>query len=166
MENLDLVYQETSDSKARHVPGRLSVVADKLSRLGQTIQTVVSPSRGLPLNMQQVAPAQNRLICHKVQQQVASVCVTGTGSPGHSSGCAQSAMVGSESIHLPTISHIGQSGGEVARLPMQESHSDCSGVAQHALVLGSGGHVQPNPTEPAQSAQPVDSHSIRSLTEI
>ena len=39
---------------------------------------VVSPSRGLPLNMQQVAPAQNRLICHEVQQQVASVCVTVT----------------------------------------------------------------------------------------
>ena len=39
MENLDLVYQETSDSKARHFPGRLNVVADKLSRLGQTIQT-------------------------------------------------------------------------------------------------------------------------------
>ena len=42
---------------------------------------------------------------------------------------------------------------------MQENHSDCSGVAQHALPLGSSGHVQPNPTEPAQSAQPVDSHS-------
>ena len=70
--------------------------------------------------------------------------------------CVQSAMVESGGIHLPTISHIGQSGGEVAGLPMQENHSDCSGVAQHALVLGSSGHVQPNPTEPAQSAQPVD----------
>ena len=49
MENLDLVYQETSDSKVRHIPGRPNVVADKLSRLGQTIQTVVYPSRGLPL---------------------------------------------------------------------------------------------------------------------
>ena len=48
---------------------------------------------------------------------------------------------------------LGQSGGEVARLPMQENHSDCSGVAHHALVLGSSGHVQQNPTE---SAQPVD----------
>ena len=84
---------------------------------------------------------------------------------GHSSGCAQSAMVGSGSIHLRTISHIGQS-GEVARLPMQENHPDCSRVAQHALLLESSGHVQPNPTEPAQSDQPVDSHSIRSLTEI
>ena len=64
-------------------------------------------------------------------------------------------MVGSGSIHLPIISHIGQS-GEVAGLPMQENYSDCSEVAQHALVLGSSGHVQPNPTEPAQSAQPID----------
>ena len=39
---------------------------------------------------------------------------------------------------------------------MQENHSDCSGVAHHALVLGSSGLVQPNATEPAQSAQPVD----------
>ena len=38
-------------------------------------------------------------------------------------------------------------------------------MAQHALVLGSSGHVQPHPAEPAQSAQPVYSHSIRSLTE-
>ena len=98
----------------------------------------------------------NRPICHEVQQQVASACVTGTGSPGHSSGCGQSAMIGSGSIHLPTISHIGHSGGKVAGLTMQENHSDCSGVAQHALVLGSSDHVQPNPTEPTQSAQPVD----------
>ena len=82
--------------------------------------------------MQQVAPAQNRLICHEIQKQVAS----GTGSPGHSSGCAQSAMVGSESIHLPTINHIGQSGGEVARLPMQENHSDCSGGGPTCLGFG------------------------------
>ena len=31
-----------------------------------------------------------------------------------------------------------------------------SRVAKNALVLGSSGHVQPNPTEPAQSALPVD----------
>ena len=39
---------------------------------------------------------------------------------------------------------------------MQENHSDCSRVAQHALVLGSSGHVQPNPTEPPQSAPTID----------
>ena len=39
---------------------------------------------------------------------------------------------------------------------MHENHSDCSGVSQHALLLGSSGHVQPDPTEPSHSAQPVD----------
>ena len=39
---------------------------------------------------------------------------------------------------------------------MQENYSDCTRVAQHALVLGSSDHVRQNPTEPAQSAQPVD----------
>ena len=39
---------------------------------------------------------------------------------------------------------------------MQENHSDCPGVAQHALVLGPSGHVQSNPTEPTQSAHLVD----------
>ena len=35
----------------------------------------------------------------------------------------------------------------------RSSSSDCSGVAQHALVLGSSDHVQSDPTEPEQ---PVD----------
>ena len=122
MENLDLVRQKSSNSK--------SPTHSRPAECGrrQAIQArpdhpnrVVSPSGGLPSNMQQVAPASNIPICHEVQQQVAFVCVTGTGSPGHSSGCAQSAMVGSGSIHLPTISHIGQS-GDVAGLPMQGNH--------------------------------------------
>ena len=150
------MYQEASDFQS---PTH-SRPAERGSR--QAIQTrpdhskrVVS-SRGLPSNMQQVAPASNRPICHEVQQQVASVCVTGTGSPGHSSRCTQSAMGRSGRICLPSSSHLGQSGGEVAGLPMQENHSDCSGVAQHALVLGPSGHVQSDPTEPAFLTKPVN----------
>ena len=43
---------------------------------------------------------------------------------------------------------------------MQENDSDCRGVAEHALVLGSSGHVQPNSTEltlPAHTATQSDS---------
>ena len=65
-------------------------------------------------------------------------------------------MGGSGCIRLPTDRHIGQSGGEVTRLPVQETHSDCPGVAQHALVLGLGDHVQSGPSQPAQPAQSVD----------
>ena len=115
VENLDLVFQKTSDSQS---PTH-SRPAEHGSR--QAIQAgpdhpngVVSPSRGLPSNMQQVAPAQIRPFRHKVQQQVASVCVTDTGSPGLSSGCTQPIIGGSGRICLPTSSHFGQSGGEVA----------------------------------------------------
>ena len=59
-------------------------------------------------------------------------------------------MGGTRPLCLSTSSHLGQSGGKVAGLPLQQDHSDCSRVAQHALVLGSSGNVQPDPTVPAQ----------------
>ena len=124
VENLDLVFQETSNSQSPTYPRPTK----RGSR--QAIQTwsdhpngVVSPSRGLPNIMQQVAPASNRPICHEVQQQVTAVCVTGTRPPGYSSRCTHAAMGGSGHIHLPTDRHIGQSGGEVTGLPVQVNHS-------------------------------------------
>ena len=158
MENFDLVYQESSDSQSPTYPRPPKCGSGQAIQAGPDHPNgVVSPSRGLSDYMQPVAPASNRLICHEVQQQVASVCVTSTGLPGHSSGCTQSAMGGSGCVCLPTNGHLGQSGGEVTRQPLQEDHSDRSGVAQHALVLRSGSHVQSNPFEPAHSAKSIDS---------
>ena len=45
---------------------------------------------------------------------------------------------GSEPLCLPTGTQLGQSGGKVAGLPVQQNYSDCSVVTQHALVWGSG----------------------------
>ena len=39
VENPVLVYQTAGNPQHSHIPGRLNVIADKLSRLGQTIQT-------------------------------------------------------------------------------------------------------------------------------
>ena len=153
VENLDLVHQETSytQSPTHSAP---SECGSK-----QAIQTrpdhsnrVVSPSRGLPNNMQQAAPASDRPICHEVQQ-VTSVCVTSTRPPGLGSGCTQPAMGGPGCVSLPTSSHFGQSSGEVAGPPLPQNHSDHARVAQHALVLGFSGHVKPDPPEPAQPGQ-------------
>ena len=90
-------------------------------------------------------------VCQQVQQQTAKVCVTGSRPPGMGSGCTQSVLGRSGPICLPTSSHLGQSSGEVAGLPMRQNHTDCTGVAQHALVLGPSGHVQSDATVPAQS---------------
>ena len=157
MENLDLVYQTSSDSKSPTYPRAAECGSRQAIQAGPDHSDgMVPPSRGFPSYMQQVAPTSDRSICHEVQQQVTSVCVTSTGLLGSSNGCTQSAMGESGRIRLSTSGHLGQSGGEVAGLPLQENHSNCSGVAQHALVLGSSDHVQSDPTEPAQSAKPVD----------
>ena len=114
---------------------------------------MVPQSKNLPGYMQPVAPAHCGPICHQVQQ-AATVCVTGSRPPGMGSGCSQSVMGRSGPVCLPTSSHLGQSGGEVAGLSLQQNHTDCSGMAQHALVLGSGGDVQPDSPLSAQHTQP------------
>ena len=118
---------------------------------------MVSPSRGLPVDFLPVAPSSSGPVCHQVQQQIALICVTSTRPPSMGSGYTQPSMVGSGPLCLPTDSHLGQSGGEVVGLPVQENHPDFSVVAQHALVLGPNGHVELNPFVPAQTAQSVDS---------
>ena len=157
-ENPDLVFQKTGYSQS-----------PTYSRLGecdsrQTIQAMpdhpdrmVPPSRGLPSNIFPVAPASSGPVCHQVPQQTATICFTGSRPPCLSSGCTQPVLGGSATICLPTGGHLGQSGGEVAGLPVQQNHSDYSRVATHALVLGPGGHVQPDPIVPAQPVQFVDS---------
>ena len=118
---------------------------------------MVSPSRGLPSNILPVARAPIEPVCHQVQQQTATVCVTGSRSPGLGSGCTQSVLGRTGPVCLPTDRHFGLSGGEVAGLPVQQNNPECSRVAQHALVLGLGGTVQPDLLVCAQSAE--SSHS-------
>ena len=102
MENLDLVFQEISESQS------LTHLRPAKRGSRQTIQArpdhpdgVVPPSRGFSIIMQLVAPAPNRPICHEVQQQVTSVFPTGTRSHGLSSGCSQPTMGRSGHICLP-----------------------------------------------------------------
>ena len=45
-------------------------------------------------------------------------------------------------------------GKVVEKLPLQQNNSDCSRVAQHALVLGPASNVKPDPTVSAQHTQP------------
>ena len=153
VENLDLVFPATSDSKSSTHPRPFKCDSRQATQAGSDHPNrVVPPSGSFSTNMQPMAPASDRSICHEVQPQVTSVCLSSTGLPGCSSGRTYSAMGGSGCIRLPTDRHIGQSGGEATGLPLQKDHYDCPGVAQHALVLGLGDHVQSGPSQPAQSA--------------
>ena len=157
VENLDLVFPATSDSKSPAYPWPTKCDSRQaIPAQSDHPNRMVTPSGRFSKLMQQMAPASDRPICHEVQPQVTSICLSSTGYPGSSSGCTHSAMGGSGRIRLPTDRLIGQSGGEAIGLPMQEAHSDCPGVAQHALVLGFGDHVQSDPSQPAQPAQSAD----------
>ena len=150
VENLDLVFLATSDSKSPIHPRPFKCDSRQAFQAGSNHPNrVVPPSGSFSTNMQPMAPPSNRSVCHEVQPQITSVCLSSTGLPGCSSGCTYPAMGGPGCIRLPTDRHIGQSGG----IPVQETHSDCPGVAQHALVLGLGEHVQPGSPQPAQPAQ-------------
>ena len=153
VENPFLVHQETGNSQSMSHPQ----LAERDSR--QTIQVwpdhsngIVPSSRGVPSYMLPVVSAPSGPFYHQIQQQTTTVCLTGTRPPGMGSGCTQSVLGGSGPIYLPTSSHLGQSSGEVAGLPMQQNNSDCTRVAQHALVFGSCGNVQ---SDPMLSAQPT-----------
>ena len=155
VENTVLVYQAASNSQGTSHPRP----AERDSR--QAIQAwpdhsnrVVTSSRSVPSCMLQVAPATSGPVCHQVQQQTATVCITGTRPPGLGSGCTQPLLGGPGPIRLPTGSHLGQSGGEAPGLPLQQNNSDCSRVAQHAMVLGPGSNVKPDSTVSAQYTQP------------
>ena len=133
-ENPDLVFQEPGFSKSL-THSRPNVVADKLSRLGQTIQTEWS-----------LLPEVFHLICNRWHQPQLdlfatrfnnnknTVCLTGPRTPGLGSRCTKPTLGRSGPISLPTSSHLGQSGRKVAGLPVQENHSDCSRVACLALL--------------------------------
>ena len=117
MENLDLVFPKTSDSKSPTYPRPSKCDSRQTIQAGSDHPNrVVPPSGSFSTIMQSMAPASNRPICH---------------------------------IYL----HIGQGGGEATGLPVQETNSDCPGLAQHALVLGLSDHVQSGPSQPTQPAQ-------------
>ena len=157
VENSVLVHQETGNPQGTSHPR----LAERDSR--QVIQTwpdhsngMVPSSRSVQSYMLPVAPATSGPVCHQIQQQTTTVRVTGSGPPGMGSGCTQPVMGKSGPILLSTTSHLGQSGGEVAGLPLQQDYSDCPRVAQQALVLGSSGNVQSDPPVSAQPAQSGD----------
>ena len=152
-----VVFPETSNSKSLTHPGPSECNSRQTVPAGSDHpDRMVPPSRNFSQIVQQMAPTSDRSVCDEVQPQVTSFCVSSSRFPGCSSGCTHSAMGGSGCVCLPTDRHIGQSGGETSGLPMQETHSDCPGMAQHAMVLGLGDHVQSSPSQPSKSAQSVD----------
>ena len=137
--------------KARHIPGQLNVIADKLSRLGQTIQTEWS-----------LHPEVFQAICPWWHQPQVDLFVTRFNNklpqfvspvPDPQAWAVDALSLSWENLDpyaFPPAAIL----SKVVKLPLQQDHSDRPRVAQHALVLRSSGNVQSDPsvsTQPAQS---------------
>ena len=139
MKDPGLVFQKTGYPQSRTHSRPPDMVADNISRLAQTIQTEWSL---LPEVFQSICSRWHqpqidlfaRRFNNKLPLFVSPVPDPPPPWPGQ----------WTHSACLPTGSHLGQSGGEAAGLPMQENHPNFTRVAQHAFVLGPSGHVNPD----------------------
>ena len=158
MENLDLVYQQTSYSPGPTHPGSVKCSGRQALQTGADHSNRVVPApSSLSGYMPKMAQTSNRPFRHKIQQETSPLCVSSSGPHCHCDRCTEPSLGGSGCLHFSSDSHLGQSGGKATRLPLQEVNSHCTGLAQHDLVLGSGGDVQPNPLATTSDARPANS---------
>ena len=116
---------------------------------GQTVQTqssdtdrVVPVSTGFPSLVFKMGPTSDRSFCNSIQSQASQVCITGSGFDSLGSGCSQSFMEKSGCVCLPSSLPSQPSRVKARGSGLSQDDPGSPGVAQHALVLGSGQSVK------------------------
>ena len=124
--------------RSRHIPGRLNVIADMLSRCSQVTRQSGPYLSRFSTSGAQDGPSHLWSFLQPGSITNFQVCFTGTGSNSLGSRHLQSAMGESGCLHLPSSlpawPHNLQ--GDGSRLSQDDS--DCSRVVQHALVFEPG----------------------------
>ena len=126
---------------------------------GQTVQAQPGdPDRMVPVLTSvsslvfQLGSPTNRPLCHPVQSQTSQVCVTGSGSDSLGCGRPQHIMGKSGCVRLSPSCLAQSSGFKIHGPGVSQNGANCTGLAQHGLVLGSGDSVCANPF-PASASQ-------------
>ena len=141
--------------KARHIPGRLKVIADKLSRQGQVIQTEWSLHQVFNLLVQTWHRPQVDMFATKYNCKLAQY-VSPVPDPSAWAVDANSLLGKPRHVCFSPSIVTGQGGQQTVGPSLQESDPHSSGLAQHAMVLGPGGTVISDPSLPTQSSRPSD----------
>ena len=135
--------------RARHIPGRLNVIADKLSRHNQVIQTEWA-----------LSPQVFSQLCSRWPPPLVDLFATRFNYkfPG-SLGSRRPELVLGTSKRLSVPSSLPAPSGsfEDKRPGLSQDDSDCPRLAKHALVLGPGGPIRSDPIHPPSDKGPSDS---------
>ena len=152
-----LVQSETGCPKgqAHHWSSECDCRQAVSSRPSHSDRMVTSPG-GLRPPGSDLAPSPSGHVCNKVQLQTSPVRVSSAGPQCMGSGRPNSLFGEPRHVCFSPSVVIGQGGQQTIRPSLQESDPNSSGLAQHAMVLGSGGTVVPDSSVPTQSSRPSD----------
>ena len=105
---------------------------------------MVPSSGGFQPSDSDLAPAPSGHVCNKVQLQTSPIHVSSAGSQCVGSGHSNSLLGKPGHVCLFPSVVTGQGGQQTIGPSLQESDPNSPGLAQHAMVLGSGGTVVPD----------------------
>ena len=118
---------------------------------------VVPVSTGVQSLVLQLGPAADRSFCHPIQSQASQVCLSGSGLDSLGGGCSQSTMEPPGRVRLSS-SLPSQSGHiQTGESGLSQNDLNRSGLAQHALVLGSDQSIKSDSRQSSLGEEPVDS---------
>ena len=166
-----LVQSETDCSKGQAYPGSSECDCRQvvLTRPNHSDRMVSSSGSFQPPDSD-LAPSPSGHVCDKVQFQTSPIRVSSAGSQCVGSGRSNSLLGEPGDVRLSPSIVTGQDSQQAIRPSLRESDPNSSGLAQHAMVLGSGGTVVPDPLclphHPDLVTQPFNKAHHRDLTNL
>ena len=156
LETAFLVQSQTDSSKGQAHSGKAECDSRQIVQEHSGYSDrMVSPAGSLRPLMCQVALSSSGSLCNKVQSQTTQVCVPSTRSTGMESRCSQPDLGEYGCLRISSCVSFGQGGIQDPRSGSSQVGPDCSRVAQHALVLGSGQHVCSDSSLPSKRGEPA-----------
>ena len=158
LEAADVVQPEADCIKSKTYSGSPQCHCGQVvpARSGDT-DGMVPPAGSLRPDLQKMAQTGGGPICDQVQSQTSQICVPGSGSSSLESGCSKRSLARSGCLCFSPGGSPREGGLQVDRSGIPQSHSHCTRVAQHVMVLGSGQHVSTNSPKSAESRESIDS---------
>ena len=93
LETSDLVPSQVNSLRARHIPGCMNMIADKINRHKSINPDRVAPfSAGVRSFVLKMGSPTSRFFCNPVQSQASQVCVTSYGYDSLGGRCLDSAF--------------------------------------------------------------------------
>ena len=117
---------------------------------------VVPVSTGIQSLVLQLGPTADRSVCDPIQSQASQVCLSGSGLDSLGGGCSQPFMEQPGRVCFSSSIHSQSGRVETHGSGLSQDDIDCSGLAQHALVLGSDQSVESDPIQSSIGEAPVD----------